>query len=150
WQRHEYVGYDIQSGTITLVVQAFTAADSLKIAQTAITLSENLVNDLSERARRDALQLTSASLQRAEENLEEKTSELRNLRNSEGILDATKTADAMLKMVSDLKLKLIGLQQEYDIQRQSAVSITSPQLKVQQARIENLREQIAKLEQQMT
>ena len=149
WKWHEYIGYDSQSSTITLIVQAFTPEDALKIAGTAITLSENLVNDLSERARRDALALASASLKRAEDNLESKSQQLRDLRNAEGVLDATKTADLMVKMVGDLRLELIHLQQEYDIQRRT-VSASSPQLQVQQARITSLREQIQKMEDQMT
>lgn len=149
WKRHEYVGYDSQSSTITLEVKAFTAADALLIARHAITLSENLINDLSERARRDALALASQSLQRAQDNLESKLANLRDLRNAEGVLDAAKTGDTIVKMVADLRLELIHLQQEYDVQRRS-VAASSPQLQVLGARIASLNEQIRKLEDSMT
>jgi capsular polysaccharide transport system permease protein len=149
WKRHVYVGYDVISSTITLIVAAFTPEDALNVSRTAIALSENLVNDLSERARRDALALADAALQRAQDNLQDKITQLRDLRNSAGVLDATKTADAIGKMVGDLRLELIHLQEDYDIQRGS-VSASSPQLQVQQARITSLRDQIQKLEQMMT
>lgn len=148
WKRHDYVGYDAQSSTITLEVKAFTAQDALDIARRAITLSETLVNDLSERARRDALSLANESLQRAEDNLEAKLKNLRDLRNAEGVLDAAKTGDTMVKMVADLRLELIHMQQDYDVQRRS-VSASSPQLQVLGARIASLREQIQKIEDSM-
>ena len=149
WRKHVYVGYDTMSNTITLIVPGFTPEDALNISRKVIDLSEKLVNELSERARRDALLFARSSLTRAQDNLEAKIKALRDLRNSEGVLDASKTADVVTKMVAALQLELIHLQQEYDIQRRS-VSANSPQLQVQEARIASMRDQIRRLEMQMT
>src|SRR5262249_6050961 len=46
WRWRCYVSYDTMSSTITVIVRAFTAEDSLTISKTIIDLSEKLVNEL--------------------------------------------------------------------------------------------------------
>jgi capsular polysaccharide transport system permease protein len=74
---------------------------------------------------------------------------MRDLRNTERVLDADKTAEAMTKMLAELRLQRLKLEQEYTVQRRS-VSADSPQLKVLGARIASIKDQIAQLEAQMT
>jgi capsular polysaccharide transport system permease protein len=149
WRWRVYVGYDVMSSTITVIVRAFTPEEALLVSKAIIELSEKLVNDLSDRARRDALQLAKSSLGRAEENLEQKAKAMRDLRNTEGVLDATEVAEVMMKMLGELRLELLRMEQEIAIQRRSVTS-DSPQLQVQIARIASVKEQIRRLEAQMT
>lgn len=149
WKRHVDVSIDSLSGVITVVVRAFTPRDALDIANKIIVFSEKLVNDLSERSRRDALRQAEAELSRAEANLQDKIKAMRDLRNNERVLDADKTAEAMTKMLAELRLQRLKLEQEYTVQRRS-VSEQSPQLKVLEARIASIKDQAAQLEAQMT
>src|SRR5689334_24397098 len=48
--------FDVTNGTVTVNVRAFTPEDALSLAQAILSSSERLVNELSERARRDTLQ----------------------------------------------------------------------------------------------
>lgn len=149
WRWRTDISIDSLSGVITVVVRAFTPQDSLDIANQVIAVSEKLVNDLSERSRRDALRQAQTELARAEATLQEKISAMRDLRNSEGVLDADKTADAMIKMLAEMRLERLRLEQEYAVQVRT-VSPDTPHLRVLAARIASMKEQIGSLEGQMT
>jgi len=149
WRNHVSVHIDSMSGVITVVLRAFTPQDSLAISNQVITLSEGLVNDLSERVRRDALRQAEVELARTNENRREKSLAMRDARNSEGMLDSSKATDVITQMVGDLRLDLIRLQQEYSAQRRTILP-SSPQLRVMEARIDSMKEQIRRLEAQMT
>jgi capsular polysaccharide transport system permease protein len=150
WRRRMVdVNIDAMSGIITVVVRAFTPKDAYDLSNATISIGERLANTLSERARSDAFQQTKEQLEHSRENLQQKLGAMRNLRDAEGLLDATKTAETMTKMMTELRMQLLRLEDEYTVQRQS-VSRDSPQLRVLSARIESLRSQIKQLEDRMT
>jgi len=149
WRRHVDATIESMSGIITVVVRAFTAADSLAIARAVSAQSETLVNDLSERARNDALRQARAELGRAKDRLQDRIAAMRDVRNAEGILDTAKTTEAMTRMLSELRLDLIRMQQNYDAQRRT-IAADAPQLRVLEAQIVSMRDQIRELERQMT
>ena len=149
WTHHVYASVDSQSGIITVIVRAFTPQDSLDLANALVQSSEQVVNDLSERSRRDALRQAETELHRAETNLQQKTAAMTNLRNAEGMIDAGKTTDVLTKIIGELRLDLARAQQEYAADLRY-VSANSPQMKVMNARIENMRDEIQRIEGQMT
>lgn len=149
WRWRTDISIDSLSGVITVIVRAFTPQDSLDIANQVIAVSEKLVNDLSDRSRRDALRQAQSELQRAEVTLQEKIRGMRDLRNTEGLLDADKTAEAMVKMLAELRLQRLQLEQEYAVQVRT-VSPQAPHLRVLSARIASMKEQTERLERQMT
>ena len=149
WRRHVDASISPSSGIITVVVRAFTPQDFLDIANKITSLSENLVNDLTERSRKDALRQARTELARANRNLQAKTDAMRKLRNTEGVLDTAKTGEVMTQTLGDLRLDLVRLEQQYDAQRQ-AVLPTAPQLRVLAARIESMKDAIRNFEARMT
>jgi capsular polysaccharide transport system permease protein len=149
WRWQTDVDIDRMSGIITVVVRAFTPQDALAIAQAVIASSERLVNDLSERARRDALKQAQSELTLAEKGLQDRLRAMQELRNRDGILDAGKTSDALTKLTGELRLELARLQSEYSTQKQS-VDESSPQMRVLEARIRSTRDQIRLIESRMT
>jgi capsular polysaccharide transport system permease protein len=149
WRWQVDVNVDSMSGIITVLVRAFTPEDALAISKAIIVASEKLVNDLSERARRDALKQAQSELTLAENTLQDRIKAMRDLRNREGILDATKTSDAMTKLTGDLRLELARMESEYASSRRS-VSETSPQMRVLEARIRSARDQLRLIEGRMT
>lgn len=149
WRWRADISIDALSGVITVIVRAFTPQDALDIATQVIAVSEKLVNDLSERSRRDALKQAQAELVRAEMTLQDKIRSMRDLRNTEGVLDADKTAEAMIKMLAEMRLERLRLEQEYAVQVRT-VAPETPHLRVLAARIASMKEQIERLEGQMT
>jgi len=150
WQKQVSVSIDPVSGLITVVVRAFTPEDALKIAEGVIDASERLVNQLSDRSRNDSVMLAKSELVRAQDNLQRAISAVRDLRNSEQLFDAEKSADALTKMSSALRLELIKLEQDYAVQRSKNVSVDAPHLRVMEVRINSIKEQLQKLSSEIT
>jgi capsular polysaccharide transport system permease protein len=149
WRWHSSISMERISGVVTVAVRAFTPQDALAIANEVIVDSEKLVNDLSDRSRRDALRTAKTELERAETTLQDKVRGMRDLRNSDQLLDANITAEVMTKMLGELRLSRIKLEQEYSALMRS-VKPDSPNARVLNARITSLKSEIAKLEEQMT
>lgn len=149
WRWHVDVDISAISGIVKVVVYAFTPQDSLEIARAILASSERLVNEISDRLRKDSLAQSQIELSRAEAALQSKIKALQDLRNSEGLLDAEKTSDVMTQMLGDMRLELIRMNREYNAQRQTLAQ-DSPQLRVLESRIKATRDQISRLEAQMT
>lgn len=148
WRSKVDVKVDKNSGVVTVTVKAFTAEDALTIAQAIVERSERLANELSERARRDAVRQSEGELKRAESGLQASIEDMRQTRNQQGVLDATTTAEAITKVITELRGRLLLLESEYDVQKPT-VSATAPQMKVLTSQIDTLRRQIASLEQRI-
>ena len=127
------------SGIITVDVRAFTPEESLALGKTIFTLAERFVNDLSTRSRRDALTQARSELDRAENRLKMNETAMRDARNAEGVLDATAAAEALNKVITQLRLELARAEQ--DLASQGAAQ-ESPQSRVIQLRAASIKAQI--------
>ena len=142
WRKRVDTHYERMSGIITLEVRAFTPEDSLRLAEKILAQCEKLVNDLSQRSRRDALKQAKLELQRAEAQLKGATAEMREAQNSQGVLDATVEAEALNKIVTQLRAELIRAQQIAS--QGDTVSTDAPQVRVLNSRAQALQDQIDK------
>jgi capsular polysaccharide transport system permease protein len=148
WRSKVNVKVDRNSGVVTVTVQAFTPEDALLIAQAIGERSEHLVNELSERSRKDSLMQAQEEMARAESGMQVTIENMRQTRNEQGILDATKAAEAITKVAGELRGKLMLLEGDYIVQAAS-VSPSAPQMKIMASQIQNLKQQIAVLEQRI-
>jgi len=142
WKKRVDASVDLMSGIISVHVRAFTPEDSLAITQKVIEVSEKLVNEMSTRSRHDALDQAQAELTRAEDRLKAATAKMRDARNAEGVLDAPAAAEAINKVITELRLKLSATQNSLALQS-SAAAMNSPQVRLLKARVESLEKQIA-------
>lgn len=142
WKKKVDANVDVMSGIISVQVRAFTPEDSLAITKKIIELSEKLVNEMSTRSRRDALEQAHAELTRAQELLKIATGNMRDARNAEGVIDAPAAAEAINKIIVRLRLDLARAQQSLALQS-SASATQSPQVQLLNARVESLKKQIA-------
>jgi len=142
WKKRVDASVDIMSGIISVSVRAFTPEDSLAISQNVIEMSEALVNELSTRSRRDAVGQARTELTRAQERLKGATSAMRDARNAEGVLDAPAAAEAINKVISELRLELATTEETLALQANGAPE-EAPQVKLLTARARSLRNQIA-------
>jgi len=141
WRKRVDVKVESLSGIVAVDVRAFTPEDSRALGTKILELSEKLVNDISMRARRDAVAQAKIELARAENELQATTATMRDTRNSEGVLDAGAAAEAIDKIVGALKLELSKLEQ--DLASQGDAGENSPQSRVLQSRAGALKAQIA-------
>jgi capsular polysaccharide transport system permease protein len=146
WKWKVDVKVDKNSSVVTVTVKAFTPEDALTIARAVAERSEKLVNEMSERAREDAVRQAQDELARAETKMRLAIEAMRLTRNERGVLDATKVAEATTKVIGELLEKLLALEGEYEVQRGAHVSPSAPQMKVLERRIAGLKEQIFALE----
>lgn len=103
WQRMVKIDFDISTGAIILSVRAFTPEDSLRLADAILEVSEDLVNRMSDKARRDAVAFSTTEVERAEARLIEARLALQDFRMESGVLDPQKEAEANLMLAAKLR-----------------------------------------------
>jgi capsular polysaccharide transport system permease protein len=140
---------DTQSGIITVDLNAFAPEDSLKIGQAVLTLSEELINRMSERARNDVMYQALTELNRAEARTQKSYDALREIRDQQGLIDPHKEADGINQMIEALRLDRTRQQQDI-IANSRLLSPNAPQVEAARARLAATDEQIAKLGAQLT
>jgi len=150
WQGHIKTSIEAPSGIVTMQVSAFSPEEALRIANATVELSERLVNGLSTRARQDAVTEAEVELARAETRLTNALSTMRDLRNQQSTLDPQRTAEGIGRLISELRLEKIRLEQELTASKRGDVSESAPQVQIMRTRVDVIGEQITGLEQLLT
>lgn len=150
WSGQIKTSVETPSGIVTLKISAFSPEDALKVANATVELSERLVNGLSTRSLNDAVTQAESELERSEDRLSVARVILRNLRNEQSTLDPRLTAEGIGKLISELRLEKIHIEQDISASQLGKVNERAPQVQIMRARVEVIGEQIASLEQQVT
>ncbi len=150
WLSHIKPSIESPSGIVTVKISAFTPEQALRVANATVDLSERLVNGLSTRALNDAVALAESELARAEARLSAARVALRDLRNSQATLDPRRTAEGIGKLVAELRLEKIHLEQDITASERGNVSAEAPQIQIMRSRVDVIGDQIAALEGQIT
>lgn len=149
WQNMISVAIKMPGGIVDFRVRAFTPEDARAIAQAAIEVSEELVNDLNQRQNNDAMRNAEQDVERASKRLMEARVALEEARNSAGILDVSATIQSLNTLINELRSGVLKMQQEYQTQLR-VVSEAAPQMRNLRTRIETTNAQIMELEAQLT
>jgi capsular polysaccharide transport system permease protein len=119
------------------------------LAQAVLGSSERLVNALSERARRDALQNSEADVVAAERQLGMALAHLRDYRDKQGLIDPRKAADANAALSARLNDELAHAGANLATLRQF-MAANAPAVKLLQAHIDSLKAQQSAVESEAT
>ncbi len=103
WQSRVNVYYDAAKNTIALQIQAFSPEDAKKITDETLDIVRDLVNDLSYRARQDAVRFASTEVARMELRLRNARREMLQFRVAHKDLDPAKSAEATLGIAAELE-----------------------------------------------
>ena len=133
--------FDTSTGVTTLRVRSFRPEDSKALAETLLSLSEHLVNSLSERAREDALRVARSEVAIAEQRVQDSRAALARFREQQQDLDSADTAQAAVQTISALEASLTTAQAELR-ERMAYMRPDNPALQVTRNRIEALERQI--------
>jgi len=106
WRGMVRTSLDSASRIVTVEVRAFDPDDVLRISQAIVTLSERLVNELSERARRDAVLNASQEVSRMENRLRQSSDAMRSFREKHQDIDPSLTAQANLQRLSSIQTQI--------------------------------------------
>jgi capsular polysaccharide transport system permease protein len=133
--------FDTSTSVTTLRVRSFRPEDSKAIAVTLLSLSEALVNSLSERARDDALRIARAEVLVAEQRVADSRSALTRFREQQQDLDSAGTATAAAGTISAMESALTAANAELR-ERMAFMRTDNPALQVTRNRIAALERQI--------
>lgn len=124
-----------------LTVQSFDPQSAQAINRRLLEQSEVLVNELSDRARRDSITFARAELARARQEAQAAALALARFRDREGVIDPELQASAGLQMIGKLQDQLIAAQtQLLQMQTYTPQASQIPYLRTQ---IRNLEREIA-------
>jgi capsular polysaccharide transport system permease protein len=149
WRGQVDAFFDPTNGTIVVKARAFTPQEALELAQGILASSERLVNELSARARRDAMHDSENDVQQAEHRLAAALAKLRDFRDKEGIIDPRKTADASTALDGRVRDELVRANTELSTLKEYMQG-DAPALKLLEARIRALGAQQRALEGEVT
>jgi capsular polysaccharide transport system permease protein len=127
---------DHTSGVTTLRVKAFTSEDAQTIARALLGYGEHLVNELNERARKDALGTARHEVDRAQEQISRIQDQLTAYRVQQNMLDPKSASTGVLELIGQMRsAQATARQQLGELLRNSP---NSPQIPVVQTRIDSL------------
>jgi capsular polysaccharide transport system permease protein len=142
WRRMVEAYFDIQTGIVWVTIHAFAPNDAERLARELVALSEKLVNDMSMRARTDAVDFAKKEVERAAHRVSVTRETLRDFRARNRLVDPTGTAQQSLELAGKMKAEIARLNAELSTLR-TYLSPDAPS-------VLQLRNLIKSLEQQMT
>lgn len=140
WQYRVSADLDATTGLVHLKVAAFSPEESLKLTQAILAACQELVNELSANARRDALSFAADEVAKAEDRLRDARLAVTEFRKNTGDIFPEATARSQLELIAQLDFELAKAKAEVAA---LGLSARAPTQRAAQARIVALEEQIA-------
>jgi len=131
---------DSSTNISTLAVQSFRPDDSVKIARVLLQGSEDLINRLNERARRDTIRAAEAEVEIAKDRAFQRREELTAFRTRAGTVDPAKSSQNLLETIGKLSFEAA------QVNAQLAEALRNAP---QGPQVTNLRNRIQAIEQQI-
>lgn len=149
WRSMVNVSYNSTTGNVTLRVFAFTPSDAKLITDAILTVSEHLVNSLSERSRQQFIGVATQQVAQAEARLREVRGEMAELRRNEQAVDPSAVASMESSIIAGLEKELASLKTRYKALG-GTISREAPSLRVINRQIAAIEAQLAEQRNRMT
>ncbi|EEA93519.1 hypothetical protein [Pseudovibrio sp. JE062] len=107
WQGMISTTFDSTSSIIEVEIQAFSPEMTEKIAAKILAYSAELVNGLSQNARRDAVKFAEEEVRRAELRLKMIRMRMKEFRSAENSIDPTRNAEVQIELIAGLEKQLL-------------------------------------------
>lgn len=141
WQWIVTPTFDPDKGIIVVEVKAYTPEMAKAVNDAILASSEELVNQMNDRAHQDAIRLTRTEVENAEKRLLAAQDALRHFRDAKSILDPQSTAAGLESVVTKLEAEAAGLEAELTAALQ-VLHENNPRVLTLKNRIQALREQL--------
>lgn len=148
WKSMVTVNVDRISRILTVKVYAFTADDARDIASAILEESERMVNELSERARADALAYAQREVASAEERLRSIRRKFLKFRSSTQQIDPAKQAQVQVVLIGKLEEQLTEIKTKL-AEARSYLSENAPTIMFMKNKVAVLEDQIRKQKQKL-
>jgi len=119
WNKKIDTQFDPTSGIIEFEVQSFDAEHAQQIADSVLSLTQTLVNELSANARSDALRFAREEVVLQEGRLRQALAKIRDFRSSEQSVDPSASAALEIELIASLQSRLIDVNARISALRQS-------------------------------
>lgn len=147
WQGMVSSHYDMVTGIAIAQVRAFTPEDALLIANSLVTLSEELVNRIANRSQNDAVRFAQKEVERAEERLKNIRAKLTEYRNKVGVIDpATSVVASNSLLTQNLRGSLAQMETQLQTLRLQNLQPNAPAIITLQNQINSTKEQLGTIE----
>jgi capsular polysaccharide transport system permease protein len=137
-----YADYDTTSGSITIKVRAFDAKSAQLFARSLLAYSEEMVNKLSDRERKDRTGYAESDLKRAEQRLSEARKRLVALQQEHSEFSPLQTANSTMEVRTRLEGELARARAEL-MQRKAFMQDNAPQVLAAEEVVKSISAQIA-------
>jgi capsular polysaccharide transport system permease protein len=132
---------DSTTGVTALRVKAYRPEDAERVARALLTYSEQLVNELNDRARRDALDTARGEVERAEQRIAQIQGELTAYRVKQKMVDPKTASSGVLELIGQMNSALATARAQLgELVKNSP---NSPQIPLVKTRIASLDKLIA-------
>jgi capsular polysaccharide transport system permease protein len=147
WQGMVTSHFDQVTGIAVAQVKAFRPDDALLIANTLVTLSEELVNRLASRTQNDAVRFAQKEVERAEDRLRAIRGKITDYRNQVGVIDpASSVVASNSSLTQGLKATLAQLETQMQTLRLQNLQPNAPAMVTLQNQVNSTKAQLAALE----
>lgn len=153
WQKMMTTSYDTMTGVATATFKAFRREDALRIADTVVALSEELINRINNRAQEDAVKFASQEVLHAREKLAAMDADMADFRTKEGAIDPTNaTGDVTSNVTLSTSVATTLAQNEAALATMlgQKLSKTSSQVQMQIAAVRAARKQLSSVQGQVS
>jgi capsular polysaccharide transport system permease protein len=147
WQSMVTAHYDQVTGIAIAQIRAFTPEDALVIANSLVTLSEELVNRIANRTQTDAVRFAQREVERAEERLKAIRAKLTEYRNRVGVIDpASSVVASNSALVQALRATLVQQETQLQTLRLQNLQPNAPAVITLQNQINSTKDQLTAIE----
>lgn len=151
WKVMSKVEFDSIKGTSSAEIRAFTPEDAYLIANTLLSLGEDLINEMAQRPQREAIQYAEAEVKRAEDRLKAIVADVAAFRRDFGVIDPmTNIVMSNAKVAETLRSSMATIQTEIASMRRQGLSSNAQQMQTQQTRLKATEDQLKEVEAQIS
>ena len=150
WNRMTTATYDPMTGLAVVKVRAFSPEDALLIANTVVSLSEDLVNTVAKRPQLDSVRFAQGEVKRAEERLKNAREAMTDYRLQEGVIDPSGALTTNIALVQTLRGQLMQQQGDLASLLSQQINPNSPAAQALRSRIGATKDQLEKLEREVS
>jgi capsular polysaccharide transport system permease protein len=139
--------YDTVTGIASAQVRAFSPHDTLLIANTLVSMSEKLVNDIANRSNEDAVRFSESEVEKYQARYEQEEAKLTAYRNKFGLIDPTSSVAASNStLIQTLRANLAQLQTQLTTFESQHLTPNAPAIVSLTSQIKSTQEQLARTE----
>lgn len=143
WNRMVRISYGAGSGLIEVEVLAFTAEDATAISRTLFDKSSQMINELSDIARQDAISYAKEELEEAIERLKDARAVVTRFRNVHQIVNPEIDIQTQAGLIGNLQTQQAQTLIDIDLLRAGNISATDPRLVQATRRLQVIENRIA-------